>query len=230
MIDFQDLRRKMVDNQIRPGDVTDHSLIKAFGKVPREMFVPAENQPFAYADRTIAIRGAGTDSDSTEIDPNMRYMPVPVLLARLIQALEISDSDVILDVACGTGYAAAILSELAGSVLAIEQTEEMAALAEANLAEFGADSVAVTTAPLIEGLESEGPFDAILVAAGAEIVPEALKDQLNEGGRLVIVECDGPTGRAHLYRRAGADVSGRPLFDAVLPVLPELARKPEFAF
>ncbi len=225
MTDYQDLRRKMVDNQIRPADVTDHRVIAAFGKVARELFVPEQSRPFAYADREVAIDVAAPDNGA-----GRRYLSSPGVLARLVQALEVTRSDVVLDIACGGGYSAAILAELAGSVLAIEETDALVTLAEGNLAASGADSVAVTTAPLEAGLPAEGPYDAILVAGGVERVPDAWKEQLNDGGRLVVVECRKPTGQAWLYRRTGDDIAGWPLFDAVLPVLPELARKPEFVF
>ena len=184
-------------------------VIAAFAKVPRELFVPEDRRAFAYSDREILVSPDGAPA---------RYLLPAGILARLVQALELTRDHVVLDIACGTGYSAAILAELAGSVLAIEETDDMAALAEDRLSAAGVDNVAVTTALLAAGLRAEGPYDAILAAGGVEVVPEAWKEQLNDGGRLVAVECRGPTGRAWLYRRSGDDVSGVPLFDAVRSV------------
>lgn len=220
MSDFSTLRRKMVDNQVRPSDVTDHQLIAAMLDVPRERFVPSAERPLAYADRDIRLSG-GDDS---------RFLMSPAGLALLIQALEAGPGDVVLDLACGTGYSSAILSRLAGSVVAVDGDPEFVRIAEANLSELELDNVAVVQADPCQGYAAESPYDGILLAAGVEFVPEKLTEQLSDGGRLVTVEYGGGPGRAMLYERSGSTVARRPLFDLDAPVLVQFKRVPEFVF
>lgn len=220
MSDFSVLRRKMVDNQVRPSDVTDHQLIAAMLDVPRERFVPSAERPLAYADRDIRLGG----------EDGGRFLMAPAGLALLIQALETGPDDVVLDLACGTGYSSAILSRLAGSVVAVDDDPEFVRIAETNLSELALDNVAVVEANLPDGYAAEGPYDGILVAAGVEYVTTALTDQLSDGGRLVVVEYTGGPGRALLYERSGATVAKRPLFDLDAPVLAQFKRVPAFIF
>jgi protein-L-isoaspartate(D-aspartate) O-methyltransferase len=217
-MDFATLRQHMVDNQLRPRDITDHRVIRAFLQVPRELFVGEAERPFAYADRDLPVAG-GT-----------RHLINPANQARLVQALELGPDDVVLNVACGTGYPAAILSQLAGSVVAVEEDEALIRAAEQNLSELGIDNVAIVKGALTDGFAAEAPYDAIAIGAGIEVLPPALPQQLNDGGRLTTILCNGRTGRAMLYERIGEDVSGRPIFDAVAPVLPGFAKKPAFVF
>jgi protein-L-isoaspartate(D-aspartate) O-methyltransferase len=151
-------------------------------------------------------------------------------LARLLQALELTPDDVVLDLACNTGYSSAILARLAGSVVAVDQDPELVRIAEANLSALEIDNVAVVQSSLEAGYPSEGPYDGILIAAGVEFVPDELTDQLSNNGRLVVVQTDNGPGRAMLYERAGQTVASRQLFDLSAPVLADFRRKPEFAF
>jgi protein-L-isoaspartate(D-aspartate) O-methyltransferase len=221
MSDFAKLRLNMVDNQVRPADVTDHALISAMLEIPRERFVPSVDRALAYADRDIRVGGSGKDD---------RYMIASAGLARLIQALEPGREDVILDLACNSGYSSAILARLAGSVVAADSDPELVRFAESNLSDLEIDNAAVVEANLSDGYPAEGPYDGILVAAGAEFVPKALTDQLSEKGRLVIVDYDSGPGKAMLYERSGTTVAKRPLFDLSAPLLAEFQHKPEFVF
>src|SRR5688500_7583706 len=110
MLNFATLRRRMVDNQIRTGGVTDAAVIAAFLAVPRESFVDAAERPFAYADSELKVPGGGT-----------RAQMSPVQLARMIQALAVAPGSNVMAVACGSGYSAAILARLAGSVVGVEE-------------------------------------------------------------------------------------------------------------
>jgi protein-L-isoaspartate(D-aspartate) O-methyltransferase len=221
MSDFAKLRLNMVDNQVRPSDVTDHTLIAAMLDIPRERFVPSAERPLAYIDRDIRV-GGGEAGD--------RFLLAPTGLARLIQALELDEDDVVLDLACNTGYSSAILSRVAGSVVAVDSDPELVRLAEANLSELEIDNVAVVEAELAGGYPAEGPYDGILVSAGVEFVPDTLTEQLSDRGRMIVVEYSAGPGRAMLYERSGESVAKRPLFDLDAPVLPEFRRKPEFVF
>ncbi len=221
MSDFATQRLNMVDNQVRPSDVTDHRLIAALLEIPRELFVPSTERPLAYVDRDVRV-GADESGD--------RFMLAPAGLAKLIQALELEEDDVVLDVACGTGYSSAVLSRLAGSIVAVEQDAELIRIAENNLADLEIDNVAVVQSALNSGYPPEGPYDGILISAGVEFVPDSMTEQLSEKGRLVVVEYDQGPGRAMLYERIGSSIAKRPLFDLVANLLPGFRKLPEFVF
>ncbi|MDH3194719.1 MAG: protein-L-isoaspartate O-methyltransferase [Hyphomicrobiales bacterium] len=221
MTSFETLRQRMVDSQIRANDVTDHRVIKAFADTPRELFVPSDQKPFAYGDRDIPISSGETGE---------RFLISPMVIAKTVQALQIDTASVVLDIGCGSGYSTAILAQLAGSVVAVEQDETFVAAAEANLQTLGFDNAAILQGNLVDGLAGEGPFDAILLSGGVEEVSDTLKEQLNDRGRLVAVVMSGRTGQARLYERIGSQVSERTLFDASAPILPGFRKTREFVF
>jgi protein-L-isoaspartate(D-aspartate) O-methyltransferase len=149
-----------------------------------------------------------------------------MVLAKLIQALDVVPTDRVLDVGCVGGYGAALLARLAGQVVALEQDAGLV-----NTAALSAlPNVTVVTAPLSEGFTAGGPYDAILVEGATEMPPQSLFRQLKDQGRLACVLRSGPAPKAMLYRRSGEEVGGRPIFDAGAPVLPGYERPPAFAF
>ena len=220
MTDFAQARRMMVDGQIRTSDVTDLRLLAAFDEVPRERFVPPHRQALAYLDLDVPLEGAG----------GARRLLKPMVLAKLIQAADVRAGDRVLDVACGTGYSSAILARLAAAVIALEEDAALADAAVATLAAVGADNAKVVGGPLSAGWPRAAPYDVILLNGSAEIVPQALLDQLADGGRLVGVVGRAPIGKGTVYRRSGAHVSAHPEFDAVAPLLPGFAKPPAFVF
>ena len=211
----------MVDNQVRPSDVTDHALIDAMLEIPRELFAPSSDRALAYIDRDIRI---GTDANGD------RHMLAPAGLARLIQALELEKDAVVLDIGCGTGYSSAVLSRLAGSIVAVEEDKDLIRIAEENFSELDIDNVAVVEAHLTDGYPSEGPYDGILLAGGIEVLPSKITDQLGDRGRLITVESEGGPGQAVVYERSGSSVAKRPVFGLDAPILPEFRKKTEFVF
>jgi protein-L-isoaspartate(D-aspartate) O-methyltransferase len=218
MIDFERLRQSMVDSQIRPNDVTDPRILAAMLEVPRERFVPPQRADLAYLDDDIVVREAGEGGAA-------RYLVEPMILARLVQALNVTASDHVLDVGCATGYSTAILTHLGGTVCGLESDSELAASAQRNV-----PTATIVTGPLTGGAAKAGPFDAILINGSVEIVPESLLAQLKEEGRLVAVVRKGPPGRATLYARNNGVVSSRPLFDAAVPSLPGFQAPQGFVF
>ncbi len=130
-----------------------------------------------------------------------RYLMEPMVLAKLVQALDIDAGDKVLDVGTATGYSAALLGRLAGRVVALEEDSELAAAAAKLLAELDAANVKVVTGALTAGWLAEKPYDAILVNGSVEIVPETLLNQLAEGGRLGAVVRAGGAARATIYTR-----------------------------
>lgn len=221
MIDFQRLRQSMVDSQLRPNDVTDPRILAAMLDVPRERFVPPSREKLAYLDDDLPVREAGPLGPA-------RYLVEPMVLARLIQALSLSDGDRVLDVGCATGYSTAILARLASAVIGLEADRELAAAAREALG--GESGTRIVEGALASGAAGEGPFDGILLNGSVEVVPESLLSQLKDGGRLVAVVRSGPVGRATLYVRGTAGVSSRPLFDAAIPALPGFERPRGFVF
>jgi protein-L-isoaspartate(D-aspartate) O-methyltransferase len=220
MADFTTARRMMVDGQIRPNDVTDRRLIGAFLEVPRERFVPAAQAAIAYLDIDVPVAQGDTP----------RYLLKPMLLAKLLAVAEIREGDHVLDVASATGYSSAVLSKVAGSVVALEVDAALSRQAQDNLRATGSSGVAPVVGPLLAGWPGQAPYDVIVINGATEVVPSALCRQLKDGGRLVCVLGAGPGSKAMLYRKNGDDVSGRFVFDAAAPVLPGFAKIPAFAF
>jgi protein-L-isoaspartate(D-aspartate) O-methyltransferase len=146
------------------------------------------------------------------------------------KARPIKRSDVVLDVGCATGYSSAVLSRLSSQVIALESDPELARLATETLSAFGFDNVAVVEGPLPEGYPAEAPYDVIILEGSVGAVPHALHDQLKEGGRLVAVEGHGNAGKARIYLKTGAKVTGRYAFNAAIKPLPgfEIVRGFEF--
>ena len=217
MTDFATARRHMVDGQVRTADVTDLRILAAMLEIPRENFVPSTATGLAYLDLDLAVGEAGA-----------RRLLKPMVLAKLIHAADVASSDQVLDVGCSTGYAAAILSRIAGQVIALEQDSGLAQTARAALA--SQSNVNVVSGPLIAGWPQGAPYDLILLEGATEIAPHTFLGQLKDGGRLVCVLGSGPAAKAMLYCRSGEELGGRPIFDAGAAVLPGFARAPVFAF
>ena len=220
MGDFSALRQRMVDNQIRPSAVTDPDVIRAFLAVPRERFVAEEEKPFAYADRELLMSRSAPQ----------RRMMIPVQLARLVQALPLGPEAKAMVVGSGSGCSAAVLAELAGSVVALEEDAGLAAMARERLMELGARNVSVVEGKLVEGWPAEAPYDGILIDGAVEVVPDALIAQLRRGGILAAIVRLERISRAMLYERVGDGAAKWPLFEAWATLLPGFRRKPEFVF
>ena len=219
--DFQDLRTKMVDNQIRTTDVTDLRVIDAFLTVPREAFVPANRQVLAYIDEDQLLESEA---------PAPRYLMEPSPFAKLVQLAKVNKDDVVLDVGCGTGYSSAIFSELAGSVIGLESDSALSTVATARLQELGHDNVVIVSGELNAGYPSEAPYDVIFLEGAVDFVPEVLFNQLKEGGRLVVVEGRGNAGIARLYVKESGVASGRGVFNTAVRPLPGFERIEQFEF
>jgi protein-L-isoaspartate(D-aspartate) O-methyltransferase len=216
-VDFQALRVKMVDGQIRTTDVTDTAILTAMLEVAREAFVPAELKPLAYMDEDIALGGG-------------RFLMRPSPFARLVQLCGVRAGDLVLDVGCGRGYSSAILARVAGFVVGLESDAALAAEATRALAEAGCDNVSVIEGALAGGHAAQAPYDAIVIEGAVDAVPPALFDQLKEGGRLVAVVGEGISGRATVWVKDEGLVSPRVAFNAAVPMLDAFRREPAFVF
>ncbi|MCQ0987436.1 protein-L-isoaspartate O-methyltransferase family protein [Jiella marina] len=217
-MDFEAARIKMVDNQIRTTDVTSHDILKAFLQVPREEFMPGSRRTLAYIDEDAPL-GDG------------RFVMEASPLAKLLQLATIRPDDVVLDVGCNTGYSSAILSYLAGSVVALEEKPELAAAATENLARLDYVTCAVVEGPLVEGYASEAPYDVIIFQGSVETLPETFFEQMKDGGRMVVVRGVGNAAEAMLYvKDEHGVVSERFGFNCSIQPLPSFRKAPEFVF
>lgn len=208
----------MVASQLRTNKITDERLLAAMSDIPRELFVPDERRDLAYIDEDIPL-GRG------------RHLLEPMIFARLVQMAGIGPQDVVLDVACGSGYSSAVLGRLARAVVAVESDPEFAKTAAANVAAAGLDNVVVEQGAVADGLSAQAPYDAILINGAVERIPGALVDQLAEGGRMGVVVREGPgPGVAELLTKSRGAVSRRAVFDANTPVLEEFRHEEGFVF
>ena len=191
----------MVAEQLRPHGVTDERVLEAMASVPREEFLAPRMLRHAYEDRALAIDCGQTISQ-------------PLVVALMTQASSPQPDDIALEVGTGSGYAAAVLSRLCRKVITIEREPALAEQASQTLRRLGFENVEVAVGDGSQGWPSEAPYNVILVAAAAGSVPQALIDQLADGGRMVIpvaVSAHEPQD-LRVYLRRGADVLYRSLF------------------
>jgi len=207
----------MVDGQVRPSDVTEYPIIEAMLTVPREVFVPDTQRDLAYMSEDIDLGGG-------------RVVLAPRVLAKMLETLDIRADHLVLDIGASYGYSAAVAARLAEAVVAVEEDANMAAEAQTLLSEQEADNVAVVEAPLTEGAPQHGPYDIILFQGGVEQVPDAILDQLKDGGRIIAIFMEGALGRARLGIKSGGRVTWRYAFDATAPLLPGFNVAREFEF
>jgi protein-L-isoaspartate(D-aspartate) O-methyltransferase len=166
-------RALMVARQIAARGVKDPRVLDAMRTIPREDFVPGELAEFAYDDCPLPIEAGQTISQ-------------PYIVALMVEAAQIRLDDRVLEIGAGSGYAAAVMSRLAGQVHTIERHGELADLARARMASHGYGNVVIRTGDGTNGWPENAPFDVILVAAAAPAMPEPLREQLAIGGRLLI--------------------------------------------
>ena len=203
MTDFEGLRARMVETQLKARGIRDVRVLAAMGRVPREAFLPDAGRTDAYEDGPLPI-GAG------------QTMSQPYIVALMSDLLDLKDSDRVLEIGTGSGYQTAVLTELGARVFSIECVDKLARPAAERLESMGCDTVEVRTGDGFEGWPDRAPFDAIIVTAAPELTPPALVEQLAKGGRMVI-----PLGRPHetqFLTLITKDAAGKVKDHALLPV------------
>ncbi|MCI4677937.1 protein-L-isoaspartate O-methyltransferase [Rhodoblastus acidophilus] len=216
------LRETMVERQIRTFDVTDLGVQAQMKDVPREIFVDPAFAGLAYSDARLTLSGK-----------SRREMTAPLVLARLLKEARLRENDRVLVVAGATGYAAALVAGLAGSVVSLDDDETFAARAQANFAALGLTNAKSLAGPLDAGASADAPFDAIIVDGVSQGAFGGLFGQLAEGGRLIGIvsaQAGAQFGKAILYLRVAGQASPRPLFDASAGALAAFAKPVEFVF
>jgi protein-L-isoaspartate(D-aspartate) O-methyltransferase len=222
MTDFAAARHNMIESQVRPNGVTDRRIIAAMSDLPREHFVPDGRRAIAYLDGDVALAPADAGQGPRALIAAMPF-------ARLLQHAAIRPSDKVLVVGAGTGYGAAVVAALAAHVVALECDPGLAAEARANLA--GLANVKVVEGRLESGDSADGPFDVIVLEGRVGEVPQALIDQLADGGRLVAVVGEAELAKACVFSRSGPAVASRAVFDAAVAPLPGFRKvAPAFVF
>ncbi|MBT0959168.1 protein-L-isoaspartate O-methyltransferase [Alphaproteobacteria bacterium KMM 3653] len=209
-------RTMMVDTQVRPSDVTKFPIIDALLSVQREAYVPGSLREAAYVGENLELGGG-------------RVLLEPRTLAKMLDALDIQPDEMVLDIGATYGYSSAVIAQLAEAVVAVEEDADMVREAEATLATYGVDNVAVIEGPLAEGAEQHGPYDVVILQGAVTEVPEAILDQIKDGGRIAAVFMEGALGAVRIGYKLGGSVSWRFSFNAGAPVLPGFEGQHTFA-
>ncbi len=208
--DFAAARAAMIENQLRPEGVTDPAVLDAMATVARETFLPPQTRALAYVDRAVSMGEA-------------RYLSAPSVLGSILMQLRVARGQRALVVGAGTGYSAAVLQAMGLSVTALESSAALAATARDN----GIDTV---EGPLEEGLKKGAPYDQILIDGAVEYIPEAIIEQLADGGRLGAALVERGITRLIAGRKVGGAFGYLSLRDAGAPALPGFARPKAFIF
>jgi len=208
--DFAAARAAMIDSQLRPQGVTDPAVLQAMGSIEREKFLPSNTRPLAYVDRAVAI-GEG------------RFLAAPAVLGQLLTQMMPERGQRALVIGAGTGYSAAVLKAMGLSVSALESSPELARQAR----DLGID---VIEGVLEAGYRKAAPYDQILIDGAVENIPDAIVDQLADGGRLGTALVDRGVTRLIVGRKAGGAFGFLSVGDAGVPVLPGFAPPRAFTF
>jgi protein-L-isoaspartate(D-aspartate) O-methyltransferase len=211
---FEQMRRAMVASSLRTTGVSDPRVLAAIGAVPRELYVPRARVAVAYTDNPVPL-GNGRELNS------------PLALGRMLSEAQPEPHERALVIGAASGYAAAVMERLAGSVVALEEDTELAAVARDNLA---GSSVKLVEGPLVQGYAPGAPYDLILIDGAVEFIPEEIIGQLVDGGRLAAAILDNGVARVSLGRRAGEGFGIAAITDRASAILPSFVRPRAFTF
>lgn len=212
---FNEMRKAMVVSQLRTTDVSDPRVIAAMSHVAREDFVPAASRSVAYSDRGVGV-GEG------------RALNAPLATGRLLNAAELTEDDHVLLVGAATGYTAAVLAQLAGSIVTIEESGKLASKAKSNLSAF--DNVRVEKTSHSAGFAEGAPYSVIIIDGIVDSIPAALVDQLSPDGRLVAAIMDKAVTRLAIGHKAGGVIGYQYFADCGGTALPGFEKPARFSF
>ncbi len=217
-MNVEQARFNMIEQQIRPWEVLDNSVLTLLSVVKREDFVPPAHRTLAFMDLEVPLPGG-------------KCMLAPKLEARLVQDLDLSKQDTVLHIGAGTGYVTALLAHKAQRVVGLEAQAELAQMAQTNLRNAGISNAEIVNADGALGYSGQAPYDAILLTGSVASVPQVLLDQLKDGGRLLAIVGEEPIMRATLFSRVGpGQVTSEALFDTTAPRLQGFAAPSRFTF
>ncbi|MGH1577687.1 protein-L-isoaspartate O-methyltransferase family protein [Planktotalea sp.] len=216
MSDFNARRVMMVDTQVRPSDVTKFPVIDAMLSVPRENFVPRDRREAAYVDGNIPLA-------------NSRVLFEPRTMGKMLDALNLQNDELVLDIGSGLGYSAALMAQIAEVVVALESDDALSEETQAALSDAGADNVIVQAGDLAAGVAEHGPYDVIAIEGGVETIPTEILAQLKEGGRIAALFMSGALGEMRVGHKIDGRINWRLAFNASAPVMPGFEKAREFA-
>ena len=193
-MDFEKARFNMVEQQVRPWDVLNPRVLDVISEIPRENFTPDEYKNLAYVDTRIPL-GSYEEHPCDMSNPNIE--------GRILQALDVQDNDLVLEIGTGSGYLTACLAKLGRHVDSVDINEDMTAMAEKNLQSLNIDNVNLSTGDASKGWEQKRNYDVIAITAAMESIPDSYKKLLKPGGRLFVVTGEPPAMTAQLVTRTG---------------------------
>lgn len=220
-MELEQARFNMIEQQIRPWDVLDQKVLDLLAQIPREDFVPPDYRRLAYADTAIPI-GEG------------EVMMHPKLEGRMLQALDLHPTDVVLEVGTGSGYVTALLASVTRHVYSVDIHPRLQEEASARLAAHGIENVTLESGDAARGWDKHGLcYDVIVLTGSLPLLPETFQNTLNRGGRLFAVVGEAPVMEAVLMRRVGEhqhDIGREDLFETEVPPLRNAPRPRRFVF
>ena len=216
-MDIEQARFNMIEQQIRPWDVLDFKILDILKNVPREQFVPDTHTKLAFADIQIPLAHG-------------EVMMEPKVEARLVQELNLTSNDKVLEVGTGSGYVTALLASLAKHVVSIDIHKDLSNQAAEKLSKVGISNITLESGDAIKGWPSTGGFDAILLTGSVAKIPNEFIEALKDGGRLVAIVGEHPVMEAISIKKTGDSIERISLFDTMLPPLVGARQQKSFVF
>ena len=216
MFDYKKARKNMVDNLIRPANVTNQKLLLALENVDRYKFLPSNLANLSYSETELLIHNGRTSIS-------------PWLLAKMLQLLNINPDENVLSLATGFGYSCALMSSLANFIVAVEKSE-LAQEAQARLIENGYDNILVKEGNINEGAEKEGPYDVIFIEGAVNYINKEILYQLKPGGRIMAIFKEKNFGQCRLGIKTNTGIQWDNFFEANCVLLDEFKKAKEFNF
>jgi protein-L-isoaspartate(D-aspartate) O-methyltransferase len=221
-MDIEQARLNMIQQQIRPWEVLDPTVLELLSVVKRERFVPAAHKDLAFADVEIPLGTKGVTGQS---------MLAPKIEARMLQELSIKAKDKVLEIGSGSGYMAALLAARAEFVYTVDIDPELVELARKNLQQAGVANVSVDLGDAAQGWSLYAPYDVIVVSASTPVLPEAMLKQLKIGGRLIAVVGEAPAMQVQLVTRSDEEAfTTVSVFETVVAPLVNATQRKKFVF